>query len=69
MSTESLILLAEACDNHLRALFSYRTHDGRGSERRVEPHRPVATDRRWSLVAFDLEREDWRTFRVDRISR
>ena len=69
VSTESLILLAEACDNHQRALFSYRTHDGRGSERRVEPHRLVATDRRWYLVAFDLEREDWRTFRVDRISR
>ena len=68
VSTESLILLAEACDNHQRALFSYRAHDGRGSERRVEPHRLVATDRRWYLVAFDLEREDWRTFRVDRIS-
>ena len=68
VSTEALILLAEACDNHQRALFSYRAHDGRGSERRVEPHRLVATDRRWYLVAFDLEREDWRTFRVDRIS-
>ena len=68
VSTESLILLAEACDNHQRALFSYRAHDGRASERRVEPHRLVATDRRWYLVAFDLEREDWRTFRVDRIS-
>ena len=32
------------------------------------PHRLVATDRRWYLVAYDLEREDWRTFRVDRIS-
>jgi predicted DNA-binding transcriptional regulator YafY len=68
VSTEALILLAEACDNHQRALFSYRAHDGRGSERRVEPHRLVATDRRWYLVAFDLDREDWRTFRVDRVS-
>jgi predicted DNA-binding transcriptional regulator YafY len=68
VSTESLLLLAGACDNHQRALFSYRAHDGRGSERRVEPHRLVATDRRWYLVAFDLERGDWRTFRVDRIS-
>jgi predicted DNA-binding transcriptional regulator YafY len=68
VSTEWLILLAEACDNHQRALFSYRAHDGRGTERRVEPHRLVATDRRWYLVAFDLERDDWRTFRVDRIS-
>jgi predicted DNA-binding transcriptional regulator YafY len=69
VSTEALILLAEACDNHQRALFSYRAHDGRGSERRVEPHRLVATDRRWYLVAFDLDRQDWRTFRVDRVSR
>jgi predicted DNA-binding transcriptional regulator YafY len=68
VSTETLILLAEACDNHQRALFSYRAHDGRGSERRVEPHRLVATDRRWYLVAFDLDREDWRTFRIDRVS-
>jgi predicted DNA-binding transcriptional regulator YafY len=68
VSPEWLISLAQACDNHQRALFSYRAHDGRASERRVEPHRLVATDRRWYLVAFDLEREDWRTFRVDRIS-
>jgi predicted DNA-binding transcriptional regulator YafY len=68
VSTEWLILLAEACDHHQRALFSYRAHDGQSSERRVEPHRLVATDRRWYLVAFDLAREDWRTFRVDRIS-
>jgi predicted DNA-binding transcriptional regulator YafY len=68
VSTEALILLAEACDNHQRAIFSYRAHDGRGSERRVEPHRLVATDRRWYLVAFDQDRDDWRTFRVDRIT-
>jgi predicted DNA-binding transcriptional regulator YafY len=68
VSTEWLISLAQACDNHQRALFSYRAYDGRPSERRVEPHRLVATDRRWYLVAFDLERDDWRTFRVDRIS-
>src|SRR5580658_6063432 len=67
-ATVSLILPAEACDNHQRAIFSYRAHDGRGSERRVEPHRLVATDRRWYLVAFDQDREDWRTFRVDRVS-
>ncbi|WP_231640745.1 WYL domain-containing protein [Nocardiopsis sp. NRRL B-16309] len=36
--------------------------------RRVEPYRLVASDRRWYLLAFDLDREDWRTFRVDRMS-
>jgi predicted DNA-binding transcriptional regulator YafY len=68
VSTEALIELAQACDNCLRATFSYRSHDGARSERRVEPHRLVATDRRWYLVAYDLERDDWRTFRVDRIT-
>jgi predicted DNA-binding transcriptional regulator YafY len=68
VSTEWLIQLAQACDNCQRAMFSYRAHDGQQSDRRVEPHRLVATDRRWYLVAFDLERDDWRTFRVDRMS-
>jgi predicted DNA-binding transcriptional regulator YafY len=68
VSAECLIELAQACDNHVGALFSYRAYDGRASERRVEPHRLVATDRRWYLVAYDLDRDDWRTFRLDRIS-
>ena len=68
VSTETLVQLAQACDNGLRATFTYRTHQGQLGERRVEPHRLVATDRRWYLVAYDLEREDWRTFRVDRIT-
>jgi predicted DNA-binding transcriptional regulator YafY len=68
VSTESLIGLAQACDNHLLASFAYCAYDGRLSERRVEPHRLVATDRRWYLVAYDLDRLDWRTFRVDRTS-
>jgi predicted DNA-binding transcriptional regulator YafY len=65
---ESLVGLARACDNHLRATFSYVAQDGRHSDRRVEPYRLVATDRRWYLVAYDLDRDDWRTFRVDRAS-
>jgi predicted DNA-binding transcriptional regulator YafY len=64
--TESLIRLAQACDDNLLATFAYCAYDGRRSERRVEPHRLVATDRRWYLVAYDLDRQDWRTFRVDR---
>ncbi len=68
VSTECLIELARACDNHQRAAFSYRAQNGRHSERRVEPYRLVATDRRWYLVAFDLDRNAWRTFRVDRAS-
>jgi predicted DNA-binding transcriptional regulator YafY len=65
---ESLVLLARACEAHERAVFAYRSRQGDESERRVEPHRLVATDRRWYLVAHDIDRDDWRTFRVDRMS-
>jgi predicted DNA-binding transcriptional regulator YafY len=48
--------------------FRYSDHAGSGTERKVEPYRLVNWGRRWYLVAFDLDREDWRTFRVDRLS-
>jgi len=66
--TDQLVTLARGCDQCQRAVFSYRAHSGRETERRVEPHRLVATARSWYLVAFDLDRDDWRTFRVDRTS-
>ncbi|HEV7204549.1 MAG TPA: YafY family protein [Jatrophihabitans sp.] len=47
--------------------FAYSDHAGSSSERRVEPYRLVNLGRRWYLVAFDVERDDWRTFRVDRM--
>jgi predicted DNA-binding transcriptional regulator YafY len=48
--------------------FQYSDHSGAATERRVEPYRLVNWGRRWYLVAFDLERNDWRTFRVDRLA-
>ena len=36
--------------------------------RRVEPHHVITWGGRWYLVAWDLDREDWRTFRADRIT-
>src|SRR5262249_10644735 len=47
--------------------FRYRNRDGEATMRRVEPHRLVHTGRRWYLAAWDQDREDWRTFRLDRI--
>jgi predicted DNA-binding transcriptional regulator YafY len=47
--------------------FSYADHTGSATERRVEPYRLMNWGRRWYLVAFDVERNDWRTFRVDRM--
>ncbi|MBN0042324.1 WYL domain-containing protein [Cellulosimicrobium cellulans] len=45
----------------------YRAHDGETTSRAVEPYRLVHVGRRWYLLAFDLDRDDWRTFRVDRL--
>ena len=59
--------LAQACDAHEIVTFNYRSRDGVRSTRRAEPYRLVATARLWYLVAFDLDRRDWRTFRVDRV--
>ncbi|MFJ8253509.1 helix-turn-helix transcriptional regulator [Streptomyces sp. NPDC094466] len=60
--------LAAACRDTERLRFAYRTHVGEVSRRTVEPHRLVCTEHRWYLVAWDPDRADWRTFRVDRIT-
>jgi len=62
-----LALLAAAIRDRERLRLRYRDHAGASSSRVVEPHRLVPTGRRWYLVAWDTGREDWRTFRVDRI--
>ncbi|MGH3681746.1 MAG: helix-turn-helix transcriptional regulator, partial [Natronosporangium sp.] len=54
-------------DQH-RLRFDYRDHDGSDSVRSVEPYRLVHTGRRWYLLAWDADRADWRTFRVDRLT-
>lgn len=64
----SLMTLATTCRRGERVRFTYRDGADRVSERRVEPHRLVSLGRRWYLVGYDLDRADWRTYRVDRIS-
>ncbi|TGA96876.1 YafY family protein [Streptomyces sp. MZ04] len=59
--------LAGVCRDSERLRFDYRDHGGSSSRRTVEPHRLVCTERRWYLVAWDVDRDDWRTFRADRI--
>ncbi|MQS15599.1 YafY family transcriptional regulator [Streptomyces kaniharaensis] len=65
---DGLTEVALACRDGERLRFSYTTADCRQSERHVEPHRLVSLDRRWYLVAYDLTRQDWRSFRLDRLS-
>lgn len=62
-----LSAIASVCHNHERLRFDYSTHDGTQSRREVEPYRLVRSGVRWYLVAWDLAREDWRSFRVDRM--
>ncbi|MEV7525664.1 YafY family protein [Streptomyces sp. NPDC091371] len=60
--------LAAVCRDGERLRFEYEDHGGNATRRTVEPHRLVCTERRWYLVAWDVDREDWRTFRADRIA-
>jgi predicted DNA-binding transcriptional regulator YafY len=64
-----LTALATACRRHQRVTMTYRDREGAESARLVEPHRLVNAGYRWYLMAFDPGRDDWRTFRVDRIGR
>ncbi|RRD48923.1 YafY family protein [Arachnia propionica] len=66
--TTLLLTCADAVSRQLRLGFAYRDRHGAESTRSVEPHRLVARARSWLLIAHDLHREDWRTFRVDRMS-
>ena len=61
-----LIATATACRDRQRLRFSYLSQ-GRESHRDTEPHELVTWGPRWYLVAWDLDRADWRTFRVDRM--
>jgi predicted DNA-binding transcriptional regulator YafY len=62
-----LTVIASACRDRERLRFDYRTHSGAASRRSVEPYRLINDRRRWYLVAWDTDRDAWRTFRVDRI--
>ncbi len=63
-----LASIAAVCHARERLRFDYRTHGGDESRREVEPHRLVRAGMRWYLVAWDLHRSDWRSFRVDRMT-
>lgn len=67
VDAQTLLALARAVRATERVSFGY-TAPNRSSNRRAEPYRLVATGRRWYLLAYDLDRQDWRTFRLDRIS-
>ena len=64
---QTLTVLAGGCRDHECVRFAYEARDGTSGRREVEPHALVNRGRRWYLVCWDRGRDDWRTFRVDRI--
>jgi predicted DNA-binding transcriptional regulator YafY len=66
---QHLTTIATACRDAECVRFDYRSRDGAATRREVEPHSLVNVGRRWYLVGWDRGREDWRTFRVDRLTR
>lgn len=68
VEAETLTVITAAARDHERLRFDYSSHNAEPSRRDVEPYRLVNWGRRWYLVAWDVQRGDWRTFRVDRIT-
>jgi len=64
-----LLELADACRRAERCRLSYRDREGKATVRDVDPYRLVHTGRRWYFVARDVTRDEWRTFRADRVGR
>jgi predicted DNA-binding transcriptional regulator YafY len=68
LDAEVLTTLVQTCRDEERVRFAYTAADAEKTMRHVEPLRLVSLGRRWYLVAYDLLRQDWRTFRLDRLS-
>lgn len=68
VDADVLVTIAAACRDHHRLRFDYRRHDGTSSLRDTEPNRLAHGSHRWYLLAWDIGRDDWRTFRVDRMT-
>ncbi|WP_297612701.1 helix-turn-helix transcriptional regulator [Nocardia sp.] len=65
---EVLVTIAAAAAVHERVRFAYAKPGADPAKRFAEAHHLVAAGPRWYLIAYDLDRTNWRTFRLDRIS-
>ncbi|GII05919.1 helix-turn-helix transcriptional regulator [Planobispora takensis] len=68
VSADVLSSLAEAIQRRNPVAFDYTGRDGSATSRRAEPYRHVHHNLRWYLLAWDLGRDDWRVFRLDRVT-
>jgi predicted DNA-binding transcriptional regulator YafY len=64
---DTLTAIAAACRDQHRLRFDYQRHDGSTDRRDAEPYHLVHSGRRWYLLGWDTRRQDWRTYRVDRM--
>lgn len=69
LDVDVLTVLTTACRDAQTVELDYSAHDGTRTTRRLEPYRLVHTSRRWYLLAYDLDRQAWRTLRVDRVGK
>src|SRR3954463_4824520 len=67
IDADQLALIGGACRDGVRLVFGYTSKGGEATQREVEPAAVVHTGWRWYLVAYDLGRDAWRTFRIDRM--
>lgn len=67
VDADVLVTLSHGVHEGVQVRMDYVARDGRATQRRIEPYRVLALGKRWYLFAWDLDREDWRTFRLDRI--
>lgn len=67
VSPRALSILSQGCRDDEEVRFDYQRRDGERSRRLVQPHHLVSAGHRWYLVAWDVRRDDWRSFRVDRL--
>jgi predicted DNA-binding transcriptional regulator YafY len=68
VSPDHLMTLARACRDCEHIGLGYTDRGGNVTQRRLEPYQLVTTGRRWYLVAYDRDRQDWRSLRVDRMA-
>ncbi|CAN5365562.1 YafY family protein [soil metagenome] len=69
VDAEVLMTLARACRDHEHVDTGYTDLHGNATQRRVEPYQLVTTGRRWYLLAYDRNRQEWRSLRLDRMTR
>lgn len=68
VAPDVLMTLARAWRDREHVNLTYTDIRGAVTQRRLEPYQLVTTGRRWYLLAFDRDRDDWRSLRLDRMS-